>query len=1017
MEAVLSRLRRLSADELREEFTRADLKCGPITATTRAIFERKLARVLAGAEGSSSTTETESSSNATTTGPATSSSAAAASAAEQAKPVPSCATSAATGTDSPKAVSDEMDFGYGMGLNPPEEEELGLTVKSRAPFNINREDTGSQYTAETPSKMAQVSPMFYGVCPLWEDVLARNDRAHVYGDKKEALQAVKMMKGARFKAFANRDDAEKFAKGICDYYPSPSKSTPCVSPVKPGLVFCKDNVPVMEADTINRERANSFKSPRCQDLTAKLRKAVEKGDEVAFSELVWSNPRYLIGSGDNPTVVQEGCRYNVMHVAAKENQPGVAQLLLETLENPDFMRLMYPDDLEAMLQKRIRYIIDLYLNTPDKAGFETPLHFACKFGCPEVVNVLCSHPDTDKNCKNKYDRKPSDVICERKNKTQEVKQKICDYLEDRCYIPLLRATDNSSQPVIGAPWSPEPSETLTHSLAPRLIRSPMDPVMSVRAFVGPLSPSKAGEFRRVWKTPPRDRAGHFQHILKSDPDRGAEKVGRDLARELGHPWAEYWDFLESFTDLSSADGLRKLEEYLNKKDFSQRAHEEAGENETSNRFRTPSPGKPKKFCNSISVGAFLDEGDDISLEEMKNRQNTALTSITSSACSKDSLVGAVGGLGLREFHILPDDLIETAAERDLLCSSVSESLLSPICDNGLGLCPSTGAERTHNGDMMSPRASSSPCCVLSPISNLMVEFERMSLQDGVDNPTRDRERRRSGGHRHGGHREGLSRDDLASGVGRLMLGGDTNEDSLFERGCSSEAGDREGGVWRGTCVSGEVQGEVVVWMEDRASGGSGSSEEYFVAEESLEALGPRTRVLGPGTVSGRTLCSRSKSWDHGGRDLSSSGSSISCKSLDNSRELLARTPPRIRRRLFIEGDSPTKLDRQVLSAVEATDIDPSKFPSIQKWKSTMQTYTSSDMQSWPSSAVVKSRPRVYQASPLTHGSPVSSLVSPAGGRFSPARHTGFPDFTSPNRYSPAHASYIQRIRLRHFNDP
>lgn len=33
---------------------------------------------------------------------------------------------------------------------------------------------------------------------------------------------------------------------------------------------------------------------------------------------------------------------------------------------------------------------------------ETPLHFACKFGCPEVVNVLCSHPDIDKNCRNKY---------------------------------------------------------------------------------------------------------------------------------------------------------------------------------------------------------------------------------------------------------------------------------------------------------------------------------------------------------------------------------------------------------------------------------------------------------------------------------------------------------------------------------------------------------------------------------------------------------------------------------------
>lgn len=60
----------------------------------------------------------------------------------------------------------------------------------------------------------------------------------------------------------------------------------------------------MEVDSINREKANSFKSPRTQDLTAKLRKAVEKGDEAAFSELVWSNPRYLIGSGDNPTIVQ-----------------------------------------------------------------------------------------------------------------------------------------------------------------------------------------------------------------------------------------------------------------------------------------------------------------------------------------------------------------------------------------------------------------------------------------------------------------------------------------------------------------------------------------------------------------------------------------------------------------------------------------------------------------------------------------------------------------------------------------
>lgn len=476
MEAVLKRLQTLTADQLRGELTGAGLRCGPVTATTRSVFEKKLARALL------------------------------------------------------------QEDAVHSGSSPPAEE-LQQPISEQ-----NREEETAE--AETPEPQTESPCVYYGVCPEPDDPAAQEGALHVYVDKMKALKAVMKLKGARFKAFARREDAENFAKGFCasQLKPSPEKTS---------------------ADALNLEKANEFKSPRTQDLTAKLRKTVESGDEEAFRELVWGNPRYLIGSGDNPTIVQEGCRYNVLHVAAKENQAGIARLLLETLEDLEFMRLMYPNDNELMLQQRIRYIVDLYLNTPDKASNETPLHFACKFGCPEVVDVLCSHPSIDKHCRNKYDQKPSAVICERKNKSKEVKQKIMDYLEDRFYVPLLRAADNTLHPVIGAPWcltSPESCDQLNSP--DRMMDSPKNPVMTVKAFAGPVNSSKAEEFLRLWKTPRRERAEYFHHILKTDSERGAERVGRELAHEMGLPWAEHWAFLGCFVDLSSSDGLKMLEEHL-----------------------------------------------------------------------------------------------------------------------------------------------------------------------------------------------------------------------------------------------------------------------------------------------------------------------------------------------------------------------------------------------------------------------------------------------------------------------
>ncbi|NXI58325.1 ANKL2 protein, partial [Chloroceryle aenea] len=913
MEAILSRLKQLTPDELREEIVRAGLKCGPITSTTRFIFEKKLAQALLEQQGTLEEKGSEEAAGNVTSG---------SSWAEAEKALKT----GAVNHNSHGNGSEEADFGYCVGLNPPEEDDV-MHMNCSAPVS-GAGCTDSQISTQAPSREP---PLFYGVCPVYDDILARNERIHVYEDKKEALQAVKMIKGSRFKAFSNREDAEKFAKGICDYFPSPSKSSLCLSPVKMGS-FNRDGLCSPETETANKERANSYKSPRTQDLTAKLRKAVEKGDTAMFSELIWSNPRYLIGSGDNPTVVQEGCRYNVMHVAAKENQPGICQLLLDTLENPEFMRLMYPDDNDTMLKNRIQYIVDLYLNTPDKVGFDTPLHFACKFGNLDVVNVLTSHPAIVKNPRNKYDQTPSEVVCERsKNKSAELKEKLREYLKGRYYVPLLRAEDNSSAPVIGAPWSPDQTDDSPQRPLSKYTGSPKDPVLSIRAFAGPMSPSKAEEFRRLWKTPPRERAGFFHNVRKSDLERGVERVGRELAHELGFPWVEYWEFLGCFVDLSSQEGLRKLEEYLSHREMSEKAQQETGENETCNRYKTPHPsGKSKKCCNSISVGAFLDEDDDdMSLEEIKNRQNAA-RNISQPVVSKEPTIDVLGDAKcdiLSMEHTV--NFIETAEHPrhyEKVAASSKNGFCSPVSSERI----ISDRKHLHDGEE----------CLVSPVCNLMSEFESLSFQEqevaGESNKITENER------------------ILAAGASQAR----TSKDHLDKTCCAvSLAGSSE------PSDTGK-HGETKLRTEHKIS----SEKERLSMESGIQTNEAQQHQ----ELSSRKFLFKASPTD------------------DNSKKL------------FLLGEQPSKLDSDVLAAVEGAEIDPQKYPSIYRWKHAVQSYSSSDRQSWPSPAL-KAR---FKSQAIATGLPNTS-VYPNSGRQSPimgspGKYGSAALFTpDPGRYSPA----------------
>lgn len=154
MDAILARLKLLNPDDLREEIVKAGLKCGPITSTTRFIFEKKLAQALL----------------------------------ERGRTLPShppgCDTSSATALsqDAQKmsksavesqaeqvGLSEDRDFGYSVGLNPPEEDVVTSKTCS-VPFSAATGVSGHKAVTTASAE----PPLYYGVCPAYEDTPARN---------------------------------------------------------------------------------------------------------------------------------------------------------------------------------------------------------------------------------------------------------------------------------------------------------------------------------------------------------------------------------------------------------------------------------------------------------------------------------------------------------------------------------------------------------------------------------------------------------------------------------------------------------------------------------------------------------------------------------------------------------------------------------------------------------------------------------------------------------------------------
>ena len=97
----------------------------------------------------------------------------------------------------------------------------------------------------------------------------------------------------------------------------------------------------------------------------------------------------------------------------------------------------------------------------------------------------------------------------------------------------------------------------TSTSSGRSLQSPL----SVQAILGPFSSiEEAKTVQQEWRKPAKSDLKRLK-----DPEKGLQKEGRCLARKYNSSMMEYWDFLETYCDLTSSHGLKQLDIYLHEK--------------------------------------------------------------------------------------------------------------------------------------------------------------------------------------------------------------------------------------------------------------------------------------------------------------------------------------------------------------------------------------------------------------------------------------------------------------------
>ena len=306
-----------------------------------------------------------------------------------------------------------------------------------------------------------------------------------------------------------------------------------------------------------------------------FKRCIDTKDVATIEALLEANPRYLVNySSDGPTILRQGARYNAVICATVVNAPAVLAALPKRINSLDFMRRCYPnlastaaagvdggrhhseeerEAAEQLLLERRNRFLDVFLNTPDKVLNNTPLHFACRVPHLACIKVLLNYvPTIDINLRNRSGKTPLEVVG-----NAALRPAVEELFARTMFVTVLRSETDLGVRVNPPIYGRKSIESVELENRHRA---------KISAIAGPMSPQEA---ERVYQTlrSPKHCTRRQVALRMVDPERGVEKVARDLSFTLHVPCKEYWPFLGEYLDITSAKGLDRLEQHLKMQAF------------------------------------------------------------------------------------------------------------------------------------------------------------------------------------------------------------------------------------------------------------------------------------------------------------------------------------------------------------------------------------------------------------------------------------------------------------------